>query len=72
MNNCKRCSSCDRLKPIESFWRVKTSPPIWKERNKKEKYYHKCKDCCLKDMDINNLNTIIPYFKDFNIPYIEE
>ena len=22
-------------------------------------------------MDINNLNTIIPYFKDFNIPYIK-
>jgi hypothetical protein len=22
-------------------------------------------------MDINNLNTVLPYFKDFNIPYIK-
>lgn len=71
MNNFKRCSCCHRLRPLDSFWRVKANPPIWKQHLKKEKYYHKCKDCCLNDMDINNLNTVLPYFKDFNIPYIK-
>lgn len=67
----KRCSCCNRLLPLHLFWKHKSDPPLWHDHSKKEYHYHKCKDCCLKEIDINNINTILPLFKEFNVPYLE-
>lgn len=67
----KKCSCCNRLLPLHLFWKHKSDPPLWHDHSKKEYHYHKCKDCCLKEIDINNIDTILPLFKEFNVPYLE-
>jgi hypothetical protein len=48
-------------------------PPLkWTGHLEKEYLYHKCKQCCVKNIDLNDIKTILPLFKEFNIPYIKK
>ena len=69
----KKCSCCGDLLEESSYWTHKMDPPIrWEGHLKKEYLYHKCKQCCIKDIDFNNIETILPLFEEFNVPYIKK
>lgn len=69
----KKCSCCGNLLEESSYWTHKMDPPIkWKGHLEKEYLYHKCKQCCIKDIDFNNIETILPLFEEFNVPYIKK
>lgn len=69
----KQCSCCKKWLENNSYWMHKMDPPIkWAGHSEKEYLYHKCKQCCLKDIDSDDIKTILPLFEEFNVPYIKE
>ena len=58
------CNECKQNLPEIGFWEVRV------ERNQHIRY-NKCKDCCLKEIDINKIDTLIPLCKELNFPFIK-
>lgn len=66
--NKKQCKKCNRILPLESFWKYK-KPSTRFLINKEFIHYHTCRDCCLNMIEPNNVETILPILKEMNIPY---
>jgi hypothetical protein len=43
---------------------------FWKYRDKT--FANVCKTCMVSHMDYSNIETILPYMKEFDVPYIPE
>lgn len=72
MNKKYQCSECGKQLSKEDFWVHKANNRKWKEHHNKEYLYHKCKECCYKNVDWNNIDTLLDICKQFDVPYIEE
>ena len=59
------CIECGQTLPETDFWEVRTSPNEHKRHNR-------CKECCLKTIDIYDYKSIIPLLQELNFPYIKE
>ncbi len=59
------CRECGQTLPETEFWEVRIG------RNE-HKRFDKCKQCCLKSIDIYDYKSIIPLLKELNFPYIQE
>ena len=66
--NKKQCKKCNRILPLESFWKYK-KPGTKFLINKEFIYYHTCRDCCLIAIEPNKIETFLPILKEMNIPY---
>lgn len=71
MSKYKHCSDCGRYLPQSEFWKHKADDKILKNRFEREYLFHKCKECCQKTLDYNNLDSIFELLKAFDVPYIE-
>ena len=58
------CNECKQNLPEIEFWEVRIG------RNQHIRY-NKCKECCLKEIDINKIDTLIPLRKELNFPFIK-
>lgn len=67
----QRCICCGRILPYSAFWKRKTNPPIRRNYLELEQFDNQCKECYLKTIDNDNIDTILPVLKHFNVPYIE-
>ena len=72
MNKKYQCSSCGKKLAQEEFWMHKANDKEWKNHRDKEYLYHKCKKYCYKNIDWNNINTILDLFQQFDVPYLEK
>ena len=59
------CIECGQTLPEIDFWEVRIS------RNE-HKRFNKCKQCCLKSINIYDYKAIIPLLEELNFPYIQE
>ena len=59
------CRECGQDLPETEFWEVRIG------RNE-HKRFDKCKQCCLKSIDIYDYKSIIPLLEELNFPYIQE
>jgi hypothetical protein len=67
----KICKNCKQTLPLTSFWKYK-KPNTRFSINKELIYYHTCKECCLKQIDPYDINTVLPLLKEMNIPYYKK
>ena len=58
------CNECKQNLPEKEFWEVRIG------RNQHIRH-NKCKECCLKEIDINKIDTLIPLCKELNFPFIK-
>lgn len=58
------CNECKQNLPEIEFWEVRIG------RNQHIRH-NKCKECCLKEIDINKIDTLIPLCKELNFPFIK-
>jgi hypothetical protein len=58
------CRECKQDLPEINFWEVRIG------RNQHIRH-NKCKDCSLKEIDINKIDTLIPLCKELNFPFIK-
>lgn len=58
------CRECKQNLPEIEFWEVRIG------RNQHIRH-NKCKECCLKEIDINKIDTLIPLCKELNFPFIK-
>ena len=72
MNKKYQCSECNKWLSKEDFWTHKADNREWKNHRDKEYLYHKCKECCYKNIDWNNVNTLLDICQQFDVPYIEQ
>lgn len=70
MKKMKQCKICKSYLPNSFFWKYKKPNTRFLE-NKEFIYYHTCKDCCAKIINLNDPNTFLPILKEMNIPYWE-
>jgi hypothetical protein len=58
------CNECKQNLPENEFWE--------KRINREHQYirHDKCKECCLKNFDINNLNTLSYLCEELNFPFL--
>ena len=59
------CIECGQTLPETDFWEVRIG------RNEHKKF-DKCKQCCLKSINIYDYKSIIPLLEELNFPYIQE
>ena len=59
------CIECGQEFPETEFWEVRI------DRNKHIKF-DKCKQCCLKTVDVYDYKSIIPLLEELNFPYFQE
>lgn len=59
------CRECGQDLPETDFWEVRIG------RNE-HKRFDKCKQCCLKSINIYDYKSIIPLLEELNFPYIQE
>lgn len=59
------CRECGQSLPETEFWEVRIGP-------NEHKRFDKCKQCCLKSIDIYDYKSIIPLLEELNFPYIQE
>lgn len=61
-----KCVTCNQNLPETEFWEVRIGPKGQYKR------HNKCKECCLKSIDIYDYKSIIPLLQELNFPYIKE
>jgi hypothetical protein len=60
----KLCLECGKIFNKKSFWKYKTKKGL------EPLYANTCQYCMVSHMDFNNIETILPYMKEFDVPYI--
>lgn len=71
MMNKRICSCCGQEFTVEQFPKLKADPPVWKDHRYNEKYSSKCKQCYIKNKNINKQKHIDAFCKELNIPFLE-
>lgn len=60
------CIECGKTLPEADFWEVRV------DSKGQYKRHNRCKECCLKNIDTYDFETIVPLLKELNFPYIKE
>ena len=64
----KKCSICKQQLPLIEFWLYK-KPGTKFLVDRQLIHYHTCRNCCLKNINPTDVQTILPLLEDMNIPY---